>query len=58
MRLEVEELVLEFKSLVGRPSTWISRERFPDENTCKAEMCEITGGKPGAQHTLSLKRIP
>lgn len=57
VHLEGETMVYEFKTLVGPPSEWISREVFEDPNTLKAQMIPVKDGKPiGDPISLTLKR--
>lgn len=57
VHLEGDTMVYEFKTLVGPPSEWISREVFEDPNTLKAEMIPVKNGKPvGDPIPLTLKR--
>jgi hypothetical protein len=59
VHLEGETMVYEFKTLVGAPSEWISREVFEDPNTLRAEMRAVKDGKPTDRViTLVLKRVP
>jgi hypothetical protein len=57
VRLEGDELVYEFKSIVGKPATWLMRETYPDSKTCRAQVWQVVDGKPSANHhVINLKR--
>ena len=59
VRLEGEELVFEFKTIVGTPGDWMIRESYPDRDTMKSRFQRVVDGKPsGEPFNIDFKRVP
>jgi hypothetical protein len=57
IRLESDDIVLEFETLVGPPAKWRSVARFPDKDTYEFTIFADKNGQWQPLHSAKLKRI-